>query len=386
MNMELGFLKTIPKKGLIGIVAGVVVTVTVAACVFLLNREEDYREIKVYEVDGNVVVDRPKIGAMDAYVNMQLQSEDEVDVFSESYLQLKLDEDKYVLIEPGSHVSLESSGNAQDSRTKLYLQEGAIVNHIENPLSKDSSYEVNTPNSTMAVRGTSFRVEVTYDENGVSHTSLSVYEGTVECHLVFPDGSIDENGVFVKDGEEIRMWGNNEDSDYEGEYQLEYEPLRKKVLEFLGVCIRERKAHFTITLEELEELIEDKEESEEESEEAGQNDDIQEDKVVSSGDEDTEKEDTPAGEEPSQGETKEQQETPEEDTTVSEGTTEEETETTNTTYTVTFIYDGFTLATKEVGKGQTVSKPLLQPTSTGSWDFNFSTPITNNITIYWLSK
>ena len=54
------------------------------------NKEEDYRQIQVYKIDGTAKVERQG-SSMEAYENMQLQSGDIVETVTDSYLQLKLD-------------------------------------------------------------------------------------------------------------------------------------------------------------------------------------------------------------------------------------------------------------------------------------------------------
>ena len=217
------------------------------------KKEEEYRQIQVYKIDGTATVARQG-SSMDAYENMQLQSGDIVETVAESYLQLKLDEDKYILVEPDSKISLQATGNSVDSKTKIYLEKGAIVNQLDNPLSEDSSYEVTTPNSTMAVRGTTFRVEITYDEKGESYAKVAVYGGKVECNLVFPDGTIAEP-VMVEKGTEVLIWGDDVETEYVGSGNTSYEELELKVIDFLGVII-DRGEELSITKEEIEVLKE----------------------------------------------------------------------------------------------------------------------------------
>lgn len=239
------------RKMLIG--AAVVVVISIVAVLLIVmykKNKEEYREIKVYEVDGEASVERDNSDIIKPYENMQLKSMDKLEVFEESYVQLKMDEDKYMLVEPDTKLHIEATGTSTDSKTKIILDEGTIVNHIEKPLSDKSSYEVITPNSTMSVRGTTFSVCVYYDEEGVSHTILIVYEGKVECHLIYPDKTKSKEGRMFNTGQEVRIWSDEKDADYEEPTKLSYKGLADKVLEFLKLCIKERGANFSIILEE----------------------------------------------------------------------------------------------------------------------------------------
>jgi len=71
-----------------------------------------------------------------------------------------------------------------------------------------------------------------------------------------------------------------------------------------------------------------------------------------------------------------------------EPTTEETTETEPepSYYTVTFKYNGATFATQTVQRNATAEVPMLQPTASGNWNFDFTTPITQDTIIVWNEK
>ena len=221
--------------------------------------KEGYREIVVYEIDGIAKVTREGIGEMDAYADMQLESQDVLSTAEESYLQMLMDEDKYLMMEPDSKISLEASGNHQDSLTYITLEKGAITNTLENPLSEDSTYEIHTPNATMAIRGTTFRVVVEKDEKGKLYTTLSVFEGSVEVHLVMPDGTVASDVIKVKGGKEARIRSDENITEYEyKDNDVDYSALNIKVLHFLAKMVEETGANLSISIEELENIIDEK--------------------------------------------------------------------------------------------------------------------------------
>lgn len=373
------------------------------------KKEEDYRQIQVYKIDGTATVARQG-SSMDAYENMQLQSGDIVETVAESYLQLKLDEDKYILVEPDSKISLQATGNSVDSKTKIYLEKGAIVNQLDNPLSEDSSYEVTTPNSTMAVRGTTFRVEITYDEKGESYAKVAVYGGKVECNLVFPEGTIAEP-VMVEKGTEVLIWGDDVETEYVGSGNITYEEMKTAVLDFLGEII-DRGEELSITQDELAEIKEAKEALEnatsegiveEEDAEEVTEEELEEDDVDNTSEEETlakketvkeESVEKPKEEKPEQTTTQAPTVTPNppsdgssdssggsggsggdstegNNTPSGGGTTTEPTKQT-CTVTVKFLdSEGRVFATKteskNVGESISIAEPILKPTLSGFW-------------------
>ncbi|SDA30453.1 FecR family protein, partial [Ruminococcus sp. YE78] len=175
-------------KLFVGITAAVVSAAAVVTGIMLKNHDEDYRVIKVFEVNGQALVERSDVGEIDPYSGMNLENGDKVSTFKDSTMRIVLDDTKYVFMEQESQLELEASGNASDSKTRLVLKSGAILNEITEQLSAGSAYEVTAPKATMAVHGTSFRVSVSKDDYGDYITKLEVFHGTVKVCL------LDENG------------------------------------------------------------------------------------------------------------------------------------------------------------------------------------------------
>lgn len=244
------------KPIIIAAIFAVVIIAAVIVIVALMNgKEQSYRSILVYDVEGTVTITREKVGEMEAYENLQLQSGDTVTVEKDSSVRLKLDDDKYVMVEAEAELNLVAEGDSENSMTTINLTKGAITNEIQNKLNGDSEYEVTTPNSIMAVRGTVFRVEVVLDEDGNSYTRLSTFDGTVGSKLIKPDGTIVEEEVLIEAGKEVSIVGTNEDSEYVTDPEdIDYSSLPVKALEFLREIIE--KGHpLSITLEELDKII-----------------------------------------------------------------------------------------------------------------------------------
>lgn len=221
--------------------------------------ENGYRQIAVYEIEGTAKVSREGIGELEAYQDMQLQSKDKVTTEEESYLQMLMDEDKYLLLEPESVMSLTAEGDSRDSLTYITIEQGSITNTLGSSLEEDAAYEIKTPNATMAIRGTTFRVVVEEDENGNIRTTLSVFEGSVEMHMILPDQSVDEQAIVVKGGKEARVRSDGKKTVYEYEEKdVEYASLDIKVLRFLEKMVEKTGAVLSISTEELEKLIDEK--------------------------------------------------------------------------------------------------------------------------------
>lgn len=352
------------------------------------EKEEAYRMIQVLEVSGSVSVERVSMGAMDVYEGMRLESGDKITVGAGSWLKIKMDEDKYALVEPDSVLRLEASGSSTDSKTVFHLEAGAVSNRLEEKLSEASSYEVNTPNSTMAVRGTVFRVEVTVDEDGVSVSNLSVYSGSLATRLVYPDGTMDEaqEAVLLAAGTASQIWSNDVLSEYvTTDAELELDNLRLKTLEFLQEA-QDAGQDLAIPQEELEDLIaaleqgsgEEKtpvftEETTEPAEETAE---------PTTAAPTTPSPTTPPATNPPATDPPATN-PPATDPPATNPPATDPPVTDPVIYDVTFQYNGVTFATQTVQRNAAAEVPKLQPTASGSWNFDFTTPITQDTVIVW---
>lgn len=295
----------------VAIIAGIIVVV-------LNGKKEEYRIIKIYELEGEATVSRKDLGDMDAYPDMVLESGDTVALKSGT-MTLRLDDDKFVYVEPDTEFQLEATGNASNSKTSIKLIYGAITNEIQNPLSSKSSYEVNTPNSNMAVRGTIYRV-YTYFENDVRYTKVSVFNGKVGTQLCYADDTVADQWVMVQKGNEVLVYDDEKNTDYVGDPSpIDYSALPQSVLKLLMQFI-ENGEDIGLTVDELQQYL---------NQAAKISDD------------------------------------------------------TSGSYTVTFLYQGKVFGTQEVKSGERATKPSLSPSQTGDWNFDFDQKITGDVTVEW---
>lgn len=207
-----------------------VACIVIVAIVMSSNKKETYRIIKVYEYEGNGIVTRDSLGEIEPYNNMVLESGDNVKL-NTGLLSLKLDDDKYVYVEENTEFIIEATGTKNDSKTTINLKKGAITNEIQSKLNGESTYEINTPNSTMSVRGTTYRVEVYEDEKGVTYTRVSVFEGKVVTKLMYADGTVEEKEIGVDAGKEVIIFEDDTTTDYLGDVKdIDYSTLPDEVL------------------------------------------------------------------------------------------------------------------------------------------------------------
>ena len=382
------------------------VAMVAGAAVLLITRfagkEETYRLIQIYQLEGTATIEREGIGPMDAVENLYLNSGDRICVGDGSYMRLKLDDDKYICVEENSTLTIVAEGTAEDSRTSIHVEQGAIISELQNKLNDNSSYDVITPNSVMAVRGTVFRVELMVDENGEIHTRVSTFQGTVESRIVSSDGNQKEIIVLVEGGKEVAIYLDEQETAYFSDVEeIDYETMPVQTLEFVQEIAESGASLVNVTPEEIKVLVEQKIEELEESQAAQQSESAtgeqlesqqeaqQENQAETQSEEvkettgkqsanQTVQKQTTVAEEP-------QTETPVEvqDTEDDSSDTDESNSTAPITYTVTFSYNGAVFGTQTVEEGKTATCPKLAPAQSGSWNFDFTKAITGDTTIEW---
>ena len=238
-------MKKISLKAIIisAIISLIIIVGVIVAIILLNNKEEDYRTIKVYKIDGSSEVYRGNSGSnINPYVDMRLENNDKVSTLDNSFLYLQLDSDKYLLSEPNTKFDLVASGNEANAKTKISLVEGSITIHVTEKLTELQEFLVNAGNTTMAIRGTSFRVSI-IKENGVYKTILEVFEGKIEVKY--------NNEIVEVNKDSTYIFEENDKESYEA---IDYYDLKVETLEFLNFGIDEGNI-LSASKEEIEEII-----------------------------------------------------------------------------------------------------------------------------------
>lgn len=193
------------KKGKIAAASAAAAIAAVAAILIVtLGGEKGWRSISVSELFGRVSASNGN-SSYDAYRDMKLFDGYSLETDSESWSRLVLDDEKYIKIEENSLATFEKLGGLGSDSTAIRLERGAMTNELTKPLGDDAQYVVNTPNAVLAVRGTYFRVEVSFSDTGEAFSDVYVYGGTVSCHRVMPDGTPVYEDVEIHAGYKARI-------------------------------------------------------------------------------------------------------------------------------------------------------------------------------------
>ncbi len=162
------------KKIALFISLGVVLVAVII--VFAVMLSGGHRVIKVDSFDGEVVFERNS-AEKDIVEGMLLKSNDSVTTGEDGLIELLVDRDKHILARENTCFEIVSQGNEKKGTLKIKLKYGTSLVEIENKLNENSFVEVETPNASLSVRGTTF--EVSYSKENKT-TFVEVTEGVVE--------------------------------------------------------------------------------------------------------------------------------------------------------------------------------------------------------------
>lgn len=204
------FLTTLKGK----VIAGIVTVCVVAAVVVgIIITNSGYRTIVVDELNGITnIINNSKNS--EAFVGQHLESGDDVTVTAGSDLTLVVDSDKHLFAEENSHFWIEAKGKEGNTKTDIHIDEGSNLYRIDQKLNDAEEFNVDTPNSTMSVRGTVFRVSVTTDAIGEIYTLIEVFEGEVFVEAKYEEGSVTGESKSLFAGERAIIHSNTNISEF----------------------------------------------------------------------------------------------------------------------------------------------------------------------------
>lgn len=214
------------KTPIIIVICSIALIAIIAVVLFVVLGGKSYRQVKVDDVDGDVVVIRDD-DEMDAFEDMKLISKDEVQVDKKSSIVLLVDDDKHIAAEENTKFQIVATGSERKGEVKIELIDGNALFSIDNKLPDGSTFKVETPNATLSVRGTEFRV--VYDAKN-NQTSLEVIEGVVrvkyegdeetenveagESRLINENGIVTDNvNIVDEEADEVETDDSNETDD-----------------------------------------------------------------------------------------------------------------------------------------------------------------------------
>ena len=230
------FLSTLKGKIIAGISGGAVVIAGIVGALMITSGPEDYRTIKIQELNGSTTIASNDVSVQEAYKGMNLESGDVVTVQKDGNMTLLLDMDKYMFADEGTKFKVEASGNSDkgNTKTRIVLEEGSVLCRLDTKLGDDETFEVETPNSVMSVRGTIFKMTIYKDENGENYARVDVLEGAVKVDLYNENGEKTGEEGLIEAGKAATVHSNPDISEFViGDSDISYDDFSEEMATFV---------------------------------------------------------------------------------------------------------------------------------------------------------
>ena len=159
------------KKITVAVIASVVVA-AIGVTIFLIHRNNILATtMRLLKVEGTVNIEDSTGTVKPVIDNIRFTSGDTISTGSDGLASIGLDDTKIVTLQNDSSAEFIKNGK----QIELKLKQGGVFFEVTEKLSDDETYEIETSNMTVGIRGTSGYVW--YDESGLQ--SLVITDGKV---------------------------------------------------------------------------------------------------------------------------------------------------------------------------------------------------------------
>lgn len=162
-----------------------------AVALSLAFGRDTVRALTVTDIQGNAVVIR---GSKQMYISRKtvLQSGDIVNTDENSTVRIRIDNDKYISVEPNSSVYVYYTQISGKGDVSVNIACGAVLSQLNEPLKKNETFVVKTPNTAVNARGTVFRTEFSLKDKYMGYSDVMIthvqnFDGSVMLQLYDTD-------------------------------------------------------------------------------------------------------------------------------------------------------------------------------------------------------
>lgn len=159
------------KKITVSVIAAVAVA-AIGITIFLINRNMILATtMRLLKIEGTVTIEDASGNVKPVIDNIRFQSGDTLSTGADGLASIGLDDTKIVTLQNDSSAQFIKNGK----QIELKLKQGGVFFEVTEKLTDDETYEIETSNMTVGIRGTSGYVW--YDESGLQ--SLVITDGKV---------------------------------------------------------------------------------------------------------------------------------------------------------------------------------------------------------------
>ena len=167
------------KKITVSVIAAVLVATIIIAVVLIVNSGYMATTMRLLRVEGTVNIEDSNGNVKPVIDNIRFQSGDALSTGSDGLASIGLDDSKIVTLQNDSRAEFYKKGK----QIELKLTQGGVFFEVTEKLADDETYEIETSNMTVGIRGTSGYVW--YDETGKD--SIIITDGLVKITAYNPE-------------------------------------------------------------------------------------------------------------------------------------------------------------------------------------------------------
>ena len=165
-----------------------------------LSSTGSFKDITVYESSGKNTIYRTK-KSLSAAKDMKLKNDDYIATASKGLMRLCMDDDEFVYIGESSEAVVSKGWF---SKSKVVLVKGEMIAEVQKHLEDGESLTIQTPNTSMAIRGTVVAVKSTINKKTKKVTTVNyVLEGSAK--VTYKDKKGKTQTVTLKAGEGMKV-------------------------------------------------------------------------------------------------------------------------------------------------------------------------------------
>ena len=159
------------EKIIISTISAVIIVAVIAIILLIVNNKLLATTMRLLKVEGTVNIEDASGTVKPVIDNIRFQSGDTLSTGADGLASIGLDDTKIVTLQNDSSAQFIKNGK----QIELKLKQGGVFFEVTEKLTDDETYEIETSNMTVGIRGTSGYVW--YDESGLQ--SLVITDGKV---------------------------------------------------------------------------------------------------------------------------------------------------------------------------------------------------------------
>ncbi len=175
-----------------------------------IDKSKSFKDITVFETKGTATVVRTqstkKQKTIYAEKDMKLLNQDLLSVGKQSLLRMVLDDKEFIYLEENSQAAISKGWF---NKCNVVLVKGEMVAEVQKKLGDGETLNIQTPNTTMSIRGTVVAVKTEVKKDGTIESVNYVLQGSADVKVLDPKTNKYGKTVSLSAGEGVKVVTDN---------------------------------------------------------------------------------------------------------------------------------------------------------------------------------